>query len=169
MHTFGKKCHILIAYVILGMSANEREWVIYITRETNPSHSEQKHIWTKRLQRLHLIYIPWSSVWGSQVFQLAESLATMNERPEELLGEEWKKLVSSYKRPPYTSRVHKFIFAAPTLNVNYYSPFLVLKISLKLWSHHSMPVPSAVTQPTSFWNFHAIRWEPQLKKLIGFC
>lgn len=42
MHTFGKKCHILIEYLILGMFANEHEWVIYITRETNPSHSEQK-------------------------------------------------------------------------------------------------------------------------------
>jgi len=34
---------------MLGMFASDHERVIYIKRETNPLHSEQKRIWTKRL------------------------------------------------------------------------------------------------------------------------
>lgn len=117
MHTFGKKCRILIEYVILRKFANERKWVIYITRDANPSHSEQKHIWTKRLQRLCLIYIPGSSAWGSQVFQLVESLATMNERSEELLEEEWKKLVSTVIKDHCTSPEYINLFSQHRLSM----------------------------------------------------
>lgn len=46
--------------------------------------------------------------------------------------------VNSSKGPVHTSRARTFCLAALSLNLNYYSPLLMLKISEKLQPHHSV-------------------------------
>lgn len=46
--------------------------------------------------------------------------------------------VNSSKGPVHTSRARTLCLAALSLNLNYYSPLLMLKISEKLQPHHSV-------------------------------